>query len=178
MPVESYEEIELLSDGTKKSQGFRLIKKEEDLVFRSLFQASETQTELSKFSHVIPEDAQDCALKWFEQVKPQKYRFVLLYPETVTPDPVLLAEVADPKYDWFNMQRTYIIARWGEALESFKVLHGRAIAEARATIKRRISMARRQSEMELAALKDGDIDDNSLLERARSENYGKYNSVL
>ncbi len=67
-------------------------------------------------------------------------RFEIWHPENVKDDPLLVgfAHHEDPSYrdkDWMD-GGTYILARWGEVLESFEDLKKKAVAKARDIVSR------------------------------------------
>lgn len=67
-------------------------------------------------------------------------------------DPVLVGETKDAKYSW--MTNNWILARWGEELETFSVLLGRAAVARREQLKTDLAKAKASIMAAEAALRE------------------------
>lgn len=60
-------------------------------------------------------------------------------------DPVLVAHTGNPRYTWEN--KTFILARWGEVLETFSVLMTRALEAKRTQVIQRLESVTSKAKM-------------------------------
>lgn len=183
MLTESYEEVTLLSDGTSERHGFRLIKKEEDLVYKVLFKREETLKDISEFTESIPDTAKEALEAFLEWRKPEHYRIIIRSPETAAPDPVMYVQTGEMGTfsggtQYFSANQTYIVCRWGEALRDFKIMAKEALENTRAALIKKLSLNSKRINMELSAIKDGDLSDFDILQKGAQDYYGNYQSLL
>lgn len=109
---------------------YREITEEEDLVYRVL--CPETKR-IEKYSaSPIPLRVLQIAAH-AKQCFPNAKLIVRDRESVAVKDPVLVCEIPSPSASWQTI--TYILARWGETLETFSVLRTRAIQIARETLK-------------------------------------------
>lgn len=109
---------------------YRIITAEEEFVYRTL---CPTRTRLETYNagpiplRVLQIAAHAQSLGLFKRLQ------VWDKESHVVVDPVLIASTKDSDYSWDN-NRTFILARWGEVLETFSTLLTKAIAMKRAAL--------------------------------------------
>jgi len=98
---------------------FRPITKEEMNVFKILFPK---ETLIENYKEFIPEEVlQEVAD--FKQTCPfRELRFKVMSPKDYDPDPVMVCDLRDTNDEYSFANKTYLIARWGDALKPFEQL--------------------------------------------------------
>lgn len=135
-----------LMEGAKGLNPYRKITQEEQWVYKTLF-AQET--------NVVDYASGPMPLRVMQVLSHAKdldffTKFVVWHPQDVKKDPILLGFVQDKKYTWQG--EYFLLARWGEALESFDILRKKAAVMARETIRAKASEAKAEAERILATV--------------------------
>jgi hypothetical protein len=149
-------------DTVKTLNPYRLITREESNVFRACF-PMETRVEDYE-GGVIPLRVLQ-VIAHARTVLPSNARLIVWHPEdSTTRDPILVAVATDGQHN----TRTYLLARWGEALDTMTTLKTMARQKLRASSKRALAEAKSKIAVFEATL-EAQIDAHLEGERTESQ---------